>query len=518
MASEPTNPMSSLLTISLLLFTVAWYLYCFIWPKVKKTAPLPPGPKGLPLVGYLPFLEPDLHRFLADLARTYGPIFKFRLGAKLCIVVSSPGLAKEILRDHDATFANRDIPAAAVPLSYGVAGVVFSPHCPEWRMLRKVSSRELMSSSTLDSYYGLRQREVRRAVAEVHGKAGREVEVGELMFLTAGDVITSMVWGGTLDGEGRRIVGAEFREVTQKVLALIGTANMSDLFPLVGWFDFQGVVRRMKELMVWMDRIFNSVIERRRKMVEGGGGSRESGDFLQLLLQLKESGDPKAPLSENNVKALLMDIVGGGTDTSSTTIEWAMAEMMAHPEVLRKAQDELEQVVGLDNAVEETHLPKLSYLSAILKELLRLHPPVPFLVPRSPSQACTVGGYMVPTGARVMVNVWAIQRDPDIWAEPLEFRPERFLMDSTSKCDFNGQDFRYLPFGSGRRVCMGIPMAERTVMYTFASLIHSFEWQLPEGRKLDLSEKFGIILKKKNPLLLIPTPRLSNPHIYSFSE
>ncbi|XXG75951.1 hypothetical protein AAC387_Pa08g0412 [Persea americana] len=514
MASEPTNPMSSLLTISLL-FTVAWYLYCFLWSKLKKRAPLPPGPKGLPLVGYLPFLEPDLHRFLADLAQTYGPIFKFRLGAKLCIVVSSPGLAKEILRDHDATFANRDIPAVALPLTYGVADVAFSPHGPEWRMLRKVCSRDLMSSKTLDSFYGLRRREVRLAVADVYGKAGREVEVGELMFLTAGDVITSMVWGGTLDGEGRRIVGAEFREVTQKIVALVGTANVSDLFPVVGRFDFQGLVRRMKELMVWMDRIFDSVIERRRKMAEEGRGSR---DFLQLLLQLKESGDPKAPLSENHVKALLMDIVVGATETTSTTIEWAMAEMMAHPEVMRKARDELEQVVGLDNAVEETHLAKLDYLSAILKEVLRLHAPFPFLVPRSPSQACNVGGYMVPTGARVMVNVWAIQRDPDIWAEPLEFRPERFLMDATSKCDFNGQDFRYLPFGSGRRVCVGIPMAERMVMYVLASLIHSFEWQLPEGRKLDLSEKFGIILKKKTPLLVIPTPRLSNPQIYSFSK
>lgn len=302
MASEPTNPMSSLLTISLL-FTVAWYLYCFLWSKLKKRAPLPPGPKGLPLVGYLPFLEPDLHRFLADLAQTYGPIFKFRLGAKLCIVVSSPGLAKEILRDHDATFANRDIPAVALPLTYGVADVAFSPHGPEWRMLRKVCSRDLMSSKTLDSFYGLRRREVRLAVADVYGKAGREVEVGELMFLTAGDVITSMVWGGTLDGEGRRIVGAEFREVTQKIVALVGTANVSDLFPVVGRFDFQGLVRRMKELMVWMDRIFDSVIERRRKMAEEGRGSR---DFLQLLLQLKESGDPKAPLSENHVKALLM--------------------------------------------------------------------------------------------------------------------------------------------------------------------------------------------------------------------
>lgn len=129
--------------------------------------------------------------------------------------------------------------------------------------------------------------------------------MGELTFQTAMNVITSMMWGGTLE-EGRRSVGEEFRAMTQKVVALLGTPNVSDLFPVVGWFDLQGVVRRMKELMAWFDRIFDSVINRRREMVKGEGGSGVSRDFLQLLLQLKESGDPKSALSENNVKALLM--------------------------------------------------------------------------------------------------------------------------------------------------------------------------------------------------------------------
>lgn len=167
--------MSSLLAISFVLFAFAWYLYLFISKKTRSAVPLPPGPKGLPLVGYLPFLEPDLHRFLADLARTYGPIFKFRLGAKLCVVVSSPQLAKEILRDHDSIFANRDIPAAALPLTYGISDVAFNPCGQEWRALRKVCARELMSSTTLDSYYWLRRREVRQAVGEVCRTAGMEV-------------------------------------------------------------------------------------------------------------------------------------------------------------------------------------------------------------------------------------------------------------------------------------------------------------------------------------------------------
>lgn len=190
-----------------------------------------------------------------------------------------------------------------------------------------------------------------------------------------------------------------------------------------------------------------------------------------------------------------------------------MAEMMQHPEVMRKAEEELEQVVGMNNMVEESHLSKLPYLDAVVKETLRLHPPVPLLVPHCPSESCMVGGYTVPKGTVVFFNVWAMQRDPEAWESPLEFIPERFL-NNTDKYDYRGSNFSYLPFGSGRRMCAGIPLAERMVIYVLASLVHSFEWRLPEEVKLDLSEKFGFILKKRVPLVLIPVPRLSNVKLY----
>ena len=146
-----------------------------------------------------------------------------------------------------------------------------------------------------------------------------------------------------------------------------------------------------------------------------------------------------------------------------------------------------------------------------MKEVLRMHPATPLLVPHCPSETVTVGGYTVPEGSRVFINVWAIQRDTSIWKSPTEFCPERFL---ENKWDYSENDFNYFPFGSGRRICAGIAMADRMFTYSLASIIHSFDWKLPQGETLDVTEKFSSILKKKIPLVAIPTPRLSNPTLY----
>ena len=205
-------------------------------------------------------------------------------------------------------------------------------------------------------------------------------------------------------------------------------------------------------------------------------------------------------------------MVIGGTDTSSNTVEFAMAEMLKSPKTLKKAQEEVVAVVGEDNIVEESHIHSLPYLKAVMKETLRLHPILPLLVPHCPSETAIVSNYTIPKGSRVFINVWAIQRDPKNWDNPLEFDPERFL---NGKFDFSGNDFRYFPFGSGRRNCAGIAMAERMVMYMLATLLHSFDWKLEEGDgKIEVEEKFGIVLKMKTPLVLIPTPKLADPTLY----
>ncbi|KAL1190853.1 Cytochrome P450 76C4 [Cardamine amara subsp. amara] len=208
----------------------------------------------------------------------------------------------------------------------------------------------------------------------------------------------------------------------------------------------------------------------------------------------------------------MKDMVVGGTDTSTNTIEFAMAELMSNPELIKRAQQELDEVVGKDNIVEESHITKLPYILAIMKETLRLHPTLPLLVPHRPAETAVVGGYTIPKDTKIFVNVWSIQRDPNVWENPSEFVPERFL--DNKSCDFTGNNYTYFPFGSGRRMCAGVALAERMVLYTLATLLHSFDWKIPQGHVLDLQEKFGIVLKLKTPLVALPVPRLSDSNLY----
>ncbi|KAL2472448.1 Cytochrome [Abeliophyllum distichum] len=259
------------------------------------------------------------------------------------------------------------------------------------------------------------------------------------------------------------------------------------------------------------------VINEHTKMVsvgvEGATGRRDGRkDFLQILLELKEK---VTSVTMIQIKAILVDIVVGGTDTTATIVEWVMAEILKNPDVMKRVQQELTNVVGTNKVVEEFHLSKLQYLDAVVKETFRLHPPLPLLVPRISSQSCMLGGYTIPKGTRVFLNIWSVSRDAQVWENPTEFKPERFLnIDNGKLWDYLGNDFEYIPFGSGRRICPGLHLAEKMVMYVLASLLHSFDWKLPEGENLDLSETFGIVMRKTKPLIAIPSPRLSSLSMY----
>ncbi|CAN0841981.1 Cytochrome P450 71AU50 [Linum grandiflorum] len=460
-------------------------LFLFTRGNNFPNPPLPPGPWALPIIGNLASLPSELHSYFESLARIHGPIFRLRLGQKLGIVISSPALAREVLKDQDVAFANRDIPHVAPAIVYGESDIVWKPYGAEWRMMRKVCELKMLSNSNLNSVYGLRRHELRRTVKFMAGRAGSEVDFAEQMFLTAMNVVTSMIWGGTVgDGEEREKLGAEFRR--------------------------QGLRKKANSATMCFDAIFEEVISKRLNMEEG------STDFLEFLLNLvkEEQGDAKTPFTMTHLKGLLMDMIVGGTDTSVNSIEFAMAGMLNNPQILKRAQQELDEVVGQDNIVEESHIHKLPYLNCIMKETLRLHPAAPLLIPHcNPTRDCIVGGYTVPKGSRIFVNVWSIHRDPSVWKDdPLEFKPERFM---DSGFDYSGNDLTYFPFGSGRRICAGIAMAKRTVLFALATFLHSFDWELPRGKEnVDLTEKFGIVLKLKSPLVAVPVPRLPNPSQY----
>ncbi|KAK3434527.1 flavonoid 3'-monooxygenase CYP75B137 [Eucalyptus grandis] len=504
--------------------TLTFLVFSIFRRRKNSKNPLPPGPRGMPFLGYLPFLGNDLHRKFSELAKTYGPIYKLQLGSKLYVVINSPSVAREIVRDQDIMFANRDPNIAATMSSYGGRSIAFASQGPYWRNLRKLFVRQIMSNASLDACYDLRRQEVRKALSDLYRKSGMPVDIGELTLLILINGMMAMLWGGTLEGEKCEAMGAEFRKVVAEYMVLLGSPNVSDFFPALAWLDLQGVERDMKRVHQWLDDFLQSVIDCATegktnelfKQKEGESERNEQKrDFLQIFLDVEmDLEDNHSPTDKNRVlKAILKDIVVGGTDTTSTTIEWVMAELLQNRNMMNKVVHELTEVVGDDKMVEEHHLPKLKYLNAVIKEAFRLHPALPLLVPRTPHASCVVGGYTIPKGSNVFLNVGYIHRDPTIWDKPSEFRPERFLEDP-SKYDLSGNDFTYMPFGSGRRICAGLALAERMLTFSLASLLHSFEWELPQGVELELSDKFGIVVKKLNPLVAIPRPRLSTPELY----
>ncbi|KAJ0968502.1 hypothetical protein J5N97_025419 [Dioscorea zingiberensis] len=199
--------------------------------------------------------------------------------------------------------------------------------------------------------------------------------------------------------------------------------------------DLQGVQQKMMQHKEKLDALLRTVIDRKERTVNNCGDQEKAQDFLQVMLELVKKEDPHEQLTVDNIKGLFTNIITGGTDTTSTTIEWATAEMLGKPETIRKAQEELDSVVGKEEIVDESHLPKLPYLEALVNETLRLHPPVPLLLPRYPTATCSIGGYTIPKGTKVFINVWSIHRDPTVWENPLEFKPKRFLA-GMSKCDY----------------------------------------------------------------------------------
>ncbi|KAI7727607.1 hypothetical protein M8C21_012987, partial [Ambrosia artemisiifolia] len=492
-------------TISVLILAILWFK-----SRLSNSAPpLPPGPLSFPIIGYLPFLTPNLHTQLTDMAHTYGPIFKFKLGSKLHVVINTPELVKEVVRDQDEAFSNRDQPVAALELTYGGQDIVFANNNPNWRKLRKIFVHEILSSKNLKAAGAFRRDEVRRTVKDVFGRIGTEVSIRDVAFTTEANVLTRTICEHTSDKGGiNGNIGSEIDLAATNIVKILGKANLSDFFPSLARFDLQHVARDMKIQHHKLDKLFTRIIEDRiesnlKRSQEEVGHEEEQKDFVQMLLDHR---DKDATLSITQMKAVLNNVMIAGTETAATTIEWAMACIMNDHNVMKKIQEELVEVVGLNNKVEESHLKQLKYLDATLKEALRLYPVVPFLLPRSPSKACIVGGYTIPKGCSVFLNVWSIHRDARYWDNPLKFNPERFL---TDKWDYKGNNSMYFPFGAGRRLCAGLPLAEKMLMLILGSLLHSFNWNLPNGEEHDLSEICGIVLKKRKPLIAIPSQRLS---------
>ncbi|XP_062110628.1 geraniol 8-hydroxylase-like [Humulus lupulus] len=489
----------------------------FSYTKTKKKH-LPPGPRPFPIIGNLLELGHNPHKSLAKLSHIHGPIMCLQLGRITTVVVSSADMAKQVLQTHDHLFSNRTIPDSLRACDHQMHSMAWLPVSPSWRNLRKICNNHLFSVKALDANQNLRHQKVQELLAGVRtmAEAGEAVAIGTAGFTTSLNLLSTTFFSFDWEGLAPSDTAIDLKETVWNIFEAAGKPNLADYFPVLQKIDPLGIRRSMAFHFRKMIDFFDCVISQRLKLRETSGSSspaeeEQENNMLDTLLNYMASKENRENqlLDKTTIEHLLLDLFAAGTDTTSSTLEWSMTELLKNPEAMSKAQVELKQVIGKGNQVKESDITRLPYLQAIIKETFRLHPPVPLLLPRRAEIDVEVCGYVVPKGAQVLVNVWAVSRDPNIWDNPNEFIPERFL---ESNIDVKGRHFELTPFGGGRRICPGLPLAIRMVHLMLGSLIHSFDWKLEDGvdlETLNMDEKFGLTLQKARPLRALPIPTVS---------
>ncbi|KAI7753942.1 hypothetical protein M8C21_033142 [Ambrosia artemisiifolia] len=465
--------------------------------SLKSDKNLPPGPPKLPIIGNLHQVGDQPHVTLANLAKRYGPLISLSLGKQLLVVASSPEAAREILKTHDRLLSARKVPSALQHPTMLPHSLMWSECNQTWKSLRTLCRTEMFSAKALDTHSRVREEIFAKLIDFLRKKQGHAINMEDIIFTTLFNTLSSIMFAKEfLDFPDENESHDWLKESMHKVIEYAGRIkDFGAFFPVLNRFDLNGtrkgtMTEFKKILAYWED-----IIEERRAQVNSSTWSSEQAQsFLDRLL---EKG-----FSNIQIFQPVMELLGAGTNTTTTTVIWAMSELMRHKECMSKIQEEIQNEITTDQ-ITNSQLSKLTYLQAFIKETFRLHPPVPLLLPHMAVETCEVMNYTIPKNARVHVNLWAMGRDPKVWDNPLSFNPARFI---NSKVDFKGQDFELLPFGSGRRTCPGMSHGIKSVETVLAYLIREFNWDLPNGddpSKLDMTEKFGIALKREKPLMLI---------------
>lgn len=498
---------SSTLSYLVIIFTFSMLLLIkFLIPtnktNQKNHSKLPPGPSPLPIIGNLLKLGNKPHHSLANLSNIHGPIMTLKLGQVTTIVISSADIAKEVLQTHDTLLSNRTVPDALSVLNHDQYSLSFMRVSPRWRDLRKICNNQLFSNKTLDSSQALRRRKLQDLLDDIKkcSEIEEAVDIGRVAFMTTINLLSNTFFSADFVHSAEE--AGEYKEIVVSILKEVGAPNLSDFFPMLTVFDLQGIRRRSVVSVKKVLSIFRRFVGERLKLREGTG-SIENDDVLDALLNISLD-DGKIEMDKDEIEHLLLNIFVAGTDTTTYTLEWAMAELMHNPEIMSKVQKELEQVVGKGIPIQETDIAKLPYMQAVMKETFRLHPSVPLLLPRKTETDVEIGDYIIPKDAQVLVNAWVIGRDPNKWDNANVFVPERFL---DSEIDVKGHHFELIPFGSGRRICPGLPLAIRMLPMMLGSLVNCFDWKLENGLNIDdlnKEDEYGITLEKSQPVRIVP--------------
>ncbi|GJN31759.1 hypothetical protein PR202_gb20196 [Eleusine coracana subsp. coracana] len=511
MAAMDNKLMYQFLLVSIFTIVVIRILRLFVRidrPKVR----FPPGPWKLPVIGSMHHLVNVLpHRALRDLARLHGPLMMLQLGETPLVVVSSKEMARQVLKTHDANFATRPKLLGGEIVLYGWADITFSPSGEYWRKLRQLCASEILSAKRVLTFRHIREQEMASEVQRIREtRLSTPVDLSVMFHNLANNIVARASLGSVQSN------AEEFLSALKAGVILTSGFKIPDLFPT--WRPLLAAVTGMRRSLEDVHRTVDSTLEEiieARKVVRdektSSGSVATEENLVDVLIGLQGRGGLGFELNQNSIKAVIFDMFTAGTGTLASALSWGMSELMQNKRVMNKLQVEIREVFRGQVTVTEANLEasSLPYLKLVIREILRMHPPAPLLVPRESINACEINGYMIPARSRVVVNAWAIGRDPEYWDDPDEFKPERF---ENSNIDFNGSSYEYLPFGAGRRMCPGIAYGLPILEIVLVQLLYHFNWSLPEGvTKVDMTEAPGLGVRRKLPLLLCATPLYPSP-------
>ncbi|XP_058085958.1 cytochrome P450 78A3-like [Magnolia sinica] len=475
----------------------AWGKYWWKKPKPMSNANPIPGPRGFPFLGSMHLMARLAHRQLAAAAHRFNAkrLMAFSLGDTRVILTCNPDVAKEIL--NSSAFADRPVKESAYSLMFHRA-IGFAPYGSYWRTLRRIAATHLFSPKQISSAESQLFDIAAQMVRTVH--RGGPIRVREILKRASLNNMMCSVFGRKYDISTANEETEELSTLVEEGYDLLGKMNWSDHLPILSGFDPQKIRFRCSKLVPKVNRFVSRIIAEHRSQT----GERNQ-DFVDVLLGLRGSDK----LSDPDMIAVLWEMIFRGTDTVAVLIEWILARLVLHPDIQSKVHEELDVIVGKSRPVTVSDIPALVYLQAVIKEVLRLHPPGPLLSwARLSITDTTVDGRHVPAGTTAMVNMWAITRDPDIWAQPTSFLPERFVsVEADVEFSVLGSDLRLAPFGSGRRSCPGKALGLTTVSYWVASLLHEFVWVPSELDAVNLSEVLRLSCEMASPLTVKVHPR-----------
>ncbi|CAH1422163.1 unnamed protein product [Lactuca virosa] len=507
--------------------------FFLFFTKTGKNKAAPEASAAWPIFGHLKLFGGSFgptHIALGSMAVKHGPIFTVRLGVRKVLVVNSWEIAKELFTTHDLTISSRPKFTAAEILGYNYAMFGFTPYGPYWREIRKIASLQLLSSRRLEQLKDVRVSELDNSIRNIHEllKEKRDAK---------GKVLVDMkkwFWDFDLNVMlrmvvGKRCTGAKnneeqddmnrYCEVFGELFHLLGLFVVADALPFLGWLDLGGHVKAMKRVAKEIDCIIGKWLDDHRRK-RSSAEAIEEKDYMDVMISAVETGGLTNYDADAIIKSTCLDIIASSADTITATLTWTLSLLLNNPFALQNVQEEIDKHVGKGRRVNDSDISKLVYLQAIVKESLRLFPAAPLGAAREFSEDCTVAGYHVPKGTWLIVNIWKLQHDPEIWSDPSEFRPERFLSGTHAHVDVRGTNFELIPFGAGRRSCPGLAFSLQMLHIVLATLLQNFDMSSPNDSIIDMTESVGLINAKASPLkLLISTPpalhtRTSHNHLF----